>query len=318
MIAALSRLYIADRSGAVVRFTEVAQVREGRAGATVTRNIPLHTAEHEKLRWTVGEIRPDFILVETVSHLVDDETNTQFAALGAALTDIAQESGGALVASHHSTKAAASSGELTLEDARGGYALVANSKGSVVGLYDAPPEVARRHGGFASENLRVLKHFKGTPSTPVQPPVLLVKGGYENLGAVFHRTEDAQADPAVRAAQEAQAAEARRREDEQVAIVYDVAEALLKTGPVSKNRLRGPLRDAGLLGRDTQLDAVVDKALGRGVLKAARSGRDGRILSIDLGCRPVLTMFTTNAAGSPESGRVRAEVAVPLLPESRR
>jgi RecA-family ATPase len=311
---ALERFHIIDRSGSTTRLSELVKLTSSKNGGTVTRTRALPTEEHAQLLAEAVRLRPLLVDVETASQLVDEEDNPNLAALVARLTAVAQASGAAVVLSHHPTKADSAAGDSSLTAARGGYALVANAKGGVVSLYPADQaELARldKDGLMAAkEDIAVLRQEKGTPSAKRQAPVTLIRVGTE-YGGVFRLPVEVQRDPKAREQHEARAQDARRREQWSLLHVYQAAEEKMKSGPVSKNRLRAPLRELGERGADTDLDALVDRAIAAGVLVVEHADKVGRVLSLTLGRRPSPGPAAPSAA---EEFSESAETADPSRP----
>jgi AAA domain-containing protein len=284
----LNNVWVVDRSGVAVRLSELTQVRTGSRTETVTRIGVRPTEERANLITAVRTVRPSLVYVETASQLVDSEDNSAFAALNGALLDVAQTLGSAVVVSHHPTKSASKESDgMVIEDVRGGGALTANAKGGVVMLRAATAdEVWSFRNCVAAEDLVTFAQVKGTPSSPLAPPKVLARLGYPKCGIVFRLPEDVASDPTLQAAAQVRVEEEKHRRIERLALGYDAAETLIAAGPVSKNRLRKPLRDAGVTGTDSDLDDLVEEAIKHGVLKVSKRDRNGRILNLALGKRP--------------------------------
>jgi hypothetical protein len=297
---ALENLWVIDRSGLAVRLSELTQVRTGDKRETVIRATTRPTEERANLKVALQSLRPSLVYVETASQLVDSEDNSAFAGLNAALLDVAQVIGSAVVVSHHPTKSASKGNDgMSIEDVRGGGAFTANAKGGVVLL--RPPTDAEAQpykGRVAASDLVTFEQVKGTPSTKLAPPKVLARLGYEGCGAVFRLPQEVAGDPALQAAAQRQVKEEEVRRLARLTLVYDVAAELLAVGPVSKNKLRVPLRAAGAKGSDPQLDRLVDEALRTEVLVVEKRDGAGRITKMALGKRP--TVFEEVAGSRPE------------------
>jgi hypothetical protein len=114
------------------------------------------------------------------------------------------------------------------------------------------------------------------------PPKILVRVGRE-FGAVFLRPEDVAVDPVLQAAAEARAEAERACKTDKLAKVYDVAAKQMAFGPVTGNKLRKPLREAGISGNNEGMDALVDEAIATGTLVVPADGKDakGRVIKMD-------------------------------------
>ena len=166
---ALSRIHVVDKTEGIARLTEMVQLRVEAGLEITTRREPRSTPERLALIQLAKDIGARFIILETASRLVEEEDNSNFTALQAAGGHIASETGAAVTISHHPNKVASKDNDSSPEGARGGSALINNSR-TAVSLFYAQLEhlAALTESGlkFAEEDVLVLEHQKGTSSVP--------------------------------------------------------------------------------------------------------------------------------------------------------
>jgi AAA domain-containing protein len=303
---ALDRLYVVDKTEGIAQLSELVQVRSDLGAESITRREPRATVERDALIHHGKQIGAQLIIIETASRLVEDEDNSNFAALLAACGHIASETAAAVVISHHPTKSATKDNDSSPESARGGGAFINNSR-TAVSLFPAQAEhLAKLNEAglhFAEKDVLVLEHQKGTSSVPRQEPIILVRCPTP-FGMVLQLPERAIADPAQAEVHARRAQREQRGQEAQFTALYDLVAELCAHDAVSKNKLRGEHKRLGVA--KNSVDALVDRAITAGVLKPGRRDSAGRLLSLDLGVRPVdrRTAFDPRAtAGDPEHDR---------------
>lgn len=294
MDCALKRLWVVDRTEGLVRFSETVSVRSGSLESVTRREVrPTEEREHIIALAKAKGIRA--ILVETVSNLVDDEDNPTLAAFQGALRNIAVETGAAVIASHHATKAATRDNDSAIESARGGGALIANAR-NAVSLYPAEPsEAAPFRDRFPPEDLFVLTHGKSTSSTRAEAPIVLVRCDAVH-GAVFRPPDEVGHTPEDEQKNAARLEAAHRRELEQLARLFEVVERALPVRPaISPSWLRdNRARDLDV-GKH-RVEGLIQRALELGVLRVHK--RTERGITVTLGVDP---RRPVDRAGSGES-----------------
>src|SRR5229473_1282219 len=285
MDRALSRLYVIDKTEGVARLSEVVTVRtEGLVkGESISRRIARPTEEQDLIIAEAKRVGARLLVVETASRLVDEEDNANFAALMAALGRISRLTGAAILLSHHATKAASKENDSAIESARGGGALIANAR-NALSLFPADEEQAKPYRDrFPAEDIAVLVHGKGTSSTRRHAPIVLVRCD-ATYGAVFRLPDDAELSPEMAQGNAERLERQRRREAEELARLYDVVAHTLPMKPaISPSWLRdNAAKDIGVSKH--RVEALVNRALGSGVLKVAR--RSERGITLALGSDP--------------------------------
>ena len=280
--SALENIHLVDLAEGQARLSEVVTVRD----ATTVRREARPTAMADGIIAAARDIGAVLVVVETVSRLVDAEDNESLSALQSALGRIARSTGAAVVISHHSTKAAAKTNDASIESARGGGSLIANSRSSI-SLYPSDPDVCRAHRDrWAAEDLFTLSHGKATSSTRREAPIVLARLGTPH-GCVFARPSDVQATPEQEEESRAKATQARAKESENLIRLYALVESLTPSRPaISPSYLYDRChQNLGMPKRAVQ--ALVDRALSEGVLVEGAStargvtvvlGRDPRVL----------------------------------------
>lgn len=305
---ALERLHIVDKTEGIARLTELVQVRSDLGNEAVTRREPRATAERSALIAHARQLQARLVIIETASRLVDDEDNANFAALLAACGHIAAETGAAVLLSHHPTKNAAKDNDSSPEGARGGSAFINNSR-TAVSLFPARPEhvakLADQGLHFAEKDVLVLEHQKGTSSVPRQDPIVVVRCPTPH-GAVLQLPKFVAADPTMAAAHARRAQREQQAHAAQLTALHDLVAELRASDAVSKNKLRPHAARLGVTKKNEAVDALVDRAIAAGVLKAGRRDSAGRLLSLELGTRPdqpaAHTFDARATRGDPEHG----------------
>lgn len=294
---ALERLWVVDRTEGLVRFTESVTVREGRF-ESVSRRESRPTEEREHLIALVKAKGARALLVETVSNLVDDEDNPTLSAFQGALRNIAVETGAAVIASHHATKAATRDNDSAVESARGGGALIANAR-NAVSLYPAEPsEAAPFRDRFPPEDLFVLTHGKATSSTRAEAPIVLVRCDAVH-GAVFRLPDDVGHTPEEERKNMARLEAAHQRELEQLARLFGVVEHALPVRPaISPSWLRDHRARELDVGKH-RVEALIQRALELGVLRVHK--RTDRGITVTLGVDPRTPADRASPGESTES-----------------
>lgn len=284
--SALQRLYVIDRTEGIARLSEIMQLRTGAGLESQTRKELRATPERLALIACAKQIGAKFINLETASRLVEDEDNSNMAALLAAAGHIAAETGAAVNISHHPTKAASRENDSSPESARGGGAFIANSR-TAVSLFPADEAVlaklAARGLRFAARDVLELKHAKSTSSVPPQDPIVLVRCTTP-YGGVLQLPELVQGNPEQAAAHAEKRCRADAAKADRFRLLYDVVKEQKAGGPLSVRALRDQADRVGVITRE--MDAFTRSAIAEGVLKIGRTNKAGHVLDLDLGIRP--------------------------------
>lgn len=299
---ALPRLRVIDQTEGTARLVEIVTVRTADEAEAVTRYRLRPTHEQDQVIQAAKDARATFILVETASRLVDDEDNTNLAALVGALGRIGRETGAAVLVSHHPTKVSSKENDSAVESARGGGAFIANAR-NAISLFPADPEVAGEYGGrFPAEDVLVLAHGKSTSSTKRHAPIVLVRTETP-WGAVLRLPEEAALNPDQAKATAARVEAERERDWESMRRLYAVVESMLPLGRVSMSRLRDRVTDIGVSKR--RLEAFVTRAVKQGVLRVEYGQGRGGGSTLLLGHDP------RKPIGGATSGQVAPDTSTP-------
>jgi hypothetical protein len=199
---------------------------------------------------------------------VDDEDDASFSALQSSLGRIARKTGAAVLVTHHARNA--------------------------LSLYPAEPDVARRHGDFAPEDLFTLHHGKSTSSTRAEDSITLIRLGTK-CGAVFSRPEDVEASPEQAAETQARTDRSRERKYEQLRQLYGFVESILPTRPSISPSYLFNERHADLGIPKRAMRALVETAMREGVLKE-RTRTAAGFVTLTLGHGPRKPIGATEQA----------------------
>ena len=280
---AISRLRVIDQTEGMARLSEIVTVRAGGQAESVTRYRQRPTEEQDELIRIALDLRAIFILVETASRLVDEEDNSNLAALMSALGRIARETGAGVLVSHHPTKNSARDNDSAVESARGGGALIANSRNALSLFPAEPDEAAAFNGRFPAKDVLVLAHGKSTSSTRAHDPITIIRTETP-WGAVLRLPEDINLDPEQAQRTAARVGAEREKEYEAMRRLYAVVESMLPLGQVSMTRLRNRVTDIGVPKRN--LEGFIARAVKTGVLKTDKRAGSGGGTAIFLGHDP--------------------------------
>lgn len=294
---ALSRFQVLDRTEGMARFSEEVTLREpdfAIPSRTVTRKVTRATPERERLIAMARKDGVKLILVETASRLVDDEDNSSFSALQAALGHVARETGAAVLLTHHPTKAATKENDSAVESARGGGALIANGR-NALSLFPADSDAKKPYQDrFPGEDIVVLTHGKPTSSTRRMPPIVLIRTD-ATWGAVFRLPEEVQLTGEQQARNTERIAQEREEEAEKLRRLYSVVEKYLPTRPkISPSWLRDhhykeiKVPKNGAAG----VEALITRAIALGFLRVASQSDRG--ITLALGFDPRKPIVASN------------------------
>jgi energy-coupling factor transporter ATP-binding protein EcfA2 len=282
---AIERIQIMDASEGIARLVESVTVWVDGPSERITRRTSRPTEEADAIiaaARATGRSR-GLIVIETVSRIIDDEDNPAMSALMSVGGAIARATGWAVLFSHHPGKAASKENDSSPEAARGGSALISNSRNSL-SLYPADPSVAGKYKDhFAADDIFALEHRKPTSSTRPEPQLALVAIG-SPWGRVFQRPEEVAFTPEQEQVNAARVSAERQREGEALCRLYEVVERMLPLGEVSPTRLRDRLSEIDVKKRG--LERLVETAIERGILLSGPPASGGRGVRLALGRDP--------------------------------
>ena len=264
----LNRVYVIAIPQGFTRLSEIVIRQERDSSGTRTRHIPEATAAREWLLEETLRIGADFVYVETASRLVEKEDNENFSALQSDLGYIAHETGAAVTVSHHATKKSVEENDSSITSARGGGALICNTRNALV-LFPAPKAVtAPLLDRFEESSVAVLGHVKSTSSTKRQPDTLLVlrdPGG--DLGGVFLTPDEILVTPAEREEGAKRVAAYKASEGARMTNLCRAIDAVIATGKAyaTFRDLKDRIKDIGVGQRD--LNNLIARALDQGFIQ---------------------------------------------------